>query len=127
MPSPSELEREFTIDPTKGAKAHSVTGYTFGAKEIAPDDPDCIAKKSVEHGGGSARHWVKRATFGPDAGRLLNPHSPDYPQFALHRVSRDRGLEQFEFKPVTPYCFAFYMEFLKSGNEAKLRQAEREI
>jgi hypothetical protein len=128
MPNPSASD-PFVIDAAANAVvdgAVQITGYTLGGKEADPAIPMCLAKKSFDPATGISRYWLKRASNGPDAGHLFNPHSPNFDRSTALAFHAHLGRGQYEFRRVNQAAFDAYLAFLQGGNLRDLRQAERE-
>jgi hypothetical protein len=103
----------------------SQEGYTLRGEPMEVDDPLCVAKRTADGFSGVARYWVKRATAGPCAGALFNPHSPDYVPESLHRKWAHSGRDNWEWSKVSADAFEAYLRFLRTGNGVHYRHAER--
>ena len=126
--SVKQEEGVFRPDPNKPDVVNGaveVTAYGLGGKEVDVDSSEALAKKSFDPATGVTRYWLKRATAGPDAGRLYNPQSPTFNADAAKRVRNDMGRGQYEFRKATAEAFELYLRFLVTGNPTHIRQAER--
>ncbi len=103
-----------------------VTGYGFGCKVIETTSGACLAKKSFDPATKQTMYWLKRATVGGDAGKLFNPHSPNFSEIGANRIFDAVGRGQYEFYKASQDSFDAYLRFLESGNILHLRHAERE-
>lgn len=130
MPSQSDRDFDkFVVDKAGNDAADGrvkLTGYGLGGEEVPADDPACLAKLSHDPATGRSRHWLKRATNGPESGHLYNPHSPLFEPGGVNRVVAHLGVGQYEFRPATEAAFDAYLRFLETDNTLHLRQAERE-
>lgn len=98
-------------------------GFTLEGEETIPDSDNCFCKQTQNLTTGSKKSYIKRGTFGPEGGKLYNPWSV----FGVkndHMKQRE-GRVAFVFKQVPELAFKQYLEFLKTRNEAFLRNAQR--
>lgn len=102
-----------------GATPAEVTGFGHDGKDIDPTTDRCLAKKVFDPDLNARTYFLKFATEGPDRGRLYNPVG----LFTDTQTSLARGAYQFRKVPVEK--FDLYIHFLKTGNPAHFRQAER--
>lgn len=123
------MQNQFIVSESQNALVDGPTaaiGYTFGGKEVPPDDQECLAKQVFDPATNNTRYWLKRATSGGDAGKLFNPHSPLFEAGGVNRFHKHLGKGQYEFVKTTKESFDAFLRFLVSGNTLHLRQAERE-
>lgn len=99
-----------------------MTGYDAAGSELAAGEPACVAKSSFNPDTKRTRFWVKAATYGRESGSFFNPCEHSLGGRGNSRTSRP----EFDWRTVTPAAFDMYIKFLRSGNPAHLRQAERE-
>jgi len=119
------------IDPTKGDPTRhtemEVCGYTFGGKAIAVDSPLCLAKSVLNKITGTTRYYLKRATVGPENGRLYNEHSPCFmPSPNRERSLGPFGKSQYQFRQASQKAFEHYLAYLRTNNPSHILMAERE-
>lgn len=102
------------------------TGYGLKGQEVDVRSAECLAKK-VE-GQYSTSYFIKRASAGPDAGRLYNPHSPNHmPGQNPLKVLGENGRARYEFRKVSREAFENYLAYLRTNNPSFIRMAERDI
>ena len=92
----------------------------YNGKVVNRDDPNCVARQ-----GDSGRCFARICTTGHMTATLFDPQSSDPAQ--LTQENRNTGRPRFEFRELTPESYASYVAFLRGGNPAYLRQAERGI
>lgn len=109
-------------DPNTGV---STVAYGTSGAEVESTSAGALAKATTDNETGNARYWLKYATGGPDAGHLYNPQSPTFNAGQARRFRPESGRAQYEFRRVTKESFDLYLRFLRTGNLANLRQAER--
>jgi hypothetical protein len=117
---------QFVMRPEAGAPVDqplAQAGFTFGGGPVGPDDPRCLAKRTANAATGEERFYVRSCTRGYQAGEMFNPATHAVAE--LHQENPALGRPQFEFRRVEKPAFAHYLSFLKTGNPASLRAAER--
>ncbi len=102
-----------------------VTGFAWGGEECEPTSKACLAKVSYDPETRRTRHFLKRATVGPEAGRLFNPQSATFDPSLLGKVTEYLGRGGYEWRPAHEEAFVLYLKFLKGGNPVDVRCAER--
>jgi len=131
MRNQSEINKSIhVIDPSKpvGLGEPLIVGYADKGKHVDVNSKECLAKAvTTPEAAGDTKYFIKRATMGAEAGRIFNPHSPNFSDYGSNRFWSEIGRAQYEFKPATKAAFELYLHFLTTGNLASLRQAEREI
>lgn len=132
MPNPLLAKSVHVINPSLPnpllvpADGETSEAYAWGLVPVNADAPECIAKKVVHMG--KATCFIKRATVGPDAGKLFNPSSPNHPvETNMTKVLGQNGKFMFEFRKSNERAYAFYLDFMRTGNIVHLRHAEREL
>ncbi len=117
-----DLEK-FRMDhgrPILGGDAQEVVFYAKGAEVFqGPETSACLAKSVKSLDLGTTRYFIKFSRIGRTAGHMVDPNEEDY----LGR----RGDGRYEVRTVTKAAFDNYILFLKTGNTARLLQAEREV
>lgn len=102
-----------------------ITYFSFpGAKESLVESKDSLAKK-IEFEGMPNQFYAKYSTSGMDSGQLCNPNSPLYNPINQTKFHSETGKYHYEWKKVKEEIFELYLSFLKTGNVAYIRQAER--
>lgn len=66
--------------------------------------------------------FVRRINLGVDMGRFLKPEDM-IGRKSFNQVTANR--EFTSYQKVSPENFRFYLEFLRTGNKRKLKEAER--
>lgn len=124
VPKPSEtpaLPDSITVYTNKvNRDAFDENGHPLlndGADEQAEDRQEACAKKVTKEG--KVYYYVKRG----NNGRFYNPvRNSEQTKTPLQRLK----LPEWRYKAVNEKTFLFYLEFLSTGNEAWLINAERE-
>jgi hypothetical protein len=99
-------------------------GYAMGGQIIDSDEPESLAK--VVHVGKNIQYYVKYATYGGDAGHMVNPNGLNHNKSDFTAIDR-YGREKYTYRKVRKEVFDLYKKFLETRNIAWLRQAERVI
>ena len=99
------------------------TNYSRDGVEIV-DSTDPFAQVTSDVETGSKRYYVSYSTYGVESNRMRNPHSQFQPD-QRNREVPSTGRKMFELREVSAESFELYTEFLKTSNEAALRNAER--
>lgn len=84
-----------------------------------------VAKRVLDREG--IHHYIKFSTMGFDRGHMLNPYGMYFKQHELSAAESKIGKRKYEYRLVPSEAFQEYVEFLKTRNEAYLRNAERRI
>jgi hypothetical protein len=95
--------------------------FTIGCEQINNDTETVFAKQR------NNRYYVKRATYGPEAGKLANPFGTLYKVGQSKTHENRTGKQQYEYSEVTKTVFDMYLKFLETHSEIYLRNAEREM
>ncbi len=98
--------------------------YIWGGEQVENDTQDVVAKSSHDKGFNTNSYWIKKATFGPEAGCMYNPLSPTFDRYSLGKVGNG-GRKAYEYKRVTEQSFNLYIQFIKTQNTLFLKNAER--
>ena len=85
---------------------------------VEAENRDITFAKKISSGGRNWRFFIKM----DNSGHLFNPIGI----YEGGHARRIRGTKQFNFKEVGIRAFNFYVDFLRTKNEARLRNAERE-
>jgi hypothetical protein len=110
--------------PSLAGEQGETVAYGQGGEVIDdPAGPACLAKSVKDAGTMTSRHFVKFSNVGPTAGGMLDPAE----ETDLDRRGDWTPAGRFTFRPVTKLAFDLYVRYLKTGNRAYLRQAEREV
>ncbi len=131
MPRQSEKAdfAKFILDVGANAIVDGPTvtqGYTRGGNLCLADHPEALARFTADHATGSRHYHLKRASQGPEAGRLWNPHSPTYDDRSNLAFHHHLGRYQYDWCKVTAEQFELYLTFLRTDDIRHLRHAERE-
>ena len=102
---------------------HQSAGYDGAGREIDPSSSDCVAKCTVVEKTGVAKHFVRVCRRGIDTGTFYNPQV--HPKAELIRFDGHLGRMRYDFAEVSQAAFDNYLAFLKTGNTALLRVAQR--
>jgi len=100
-----------------------VVAYDKKGGVIEPDSHGCVARVTVHEKTGLQKFEVRVCTRGLDTGLFYNPaahHHDDLIRFDSHT-----GKMRFSWREVGKSSFDSYVEFLKTGNAALLRMAQR--
>ncbi len=119
---------DFRVNPTEPDREipeWESVGYTYDGKQCDPDYQLCCAKAIKDNESGNTKYYVKYAMNGPNAGSLLNRNSPLFTVGDDTRKQTSAGRNRYEFKKVNEEAYLSYLRYLKSGNEAHLRIAQR--
>lgn len=105
-----------------------VNSYNSKGEEIKAekiDDKQVFCKRVCHQS--YAQCFIKAETFGISGGMFLNPTSMWFDSDRKNETISRTGKERFQFKKVSQEAFDLYIKFLKTGNVAYLRNAERMI
>lgn len=102
---------------------HQASGYDGAGREVDPQSSDCVAKSSVVEKTGVAKYFVRVCRRGIDTGTFYNPQI--HPKAELIRFDGHTGRMRYDFTEVSRAAFDNYLAFLKTGNTALLRVAQR--
>jgi hypothetical protein len=100
-----------------------VISYDKKANPIDAENHGCVARITVHEKTGLEKCEVRVCTRGIDSGLFFNPlnhHHDDLVRFDSHT-----GKLRFCWREVSRTSFDQYVQFLKSGNQAMLRMAQR--
>ena len=100
-----------------------VVAYDKRAGEIQPDDHGCVARVATHEKTGLEKYEVRVCTRGLDTGLFFNPQTHSHDE--LIRFDSHTGKMRFAWREVSKAAFDSYVEFLKTGNSALLRMAQR--
>lgn len=116
---------KFEIHPSKRLPADGPTssgGISTDGKTVDPARPECIVKWIVDDAG-RTRYFIKHCTTGHRSPAFFNPQADD--SDLLNQTNSSTGRPKYEFRAVGFEVFEYFLNFLKSGNIAFLRNAER--
>jgi hypothetical protein len=114
----TQSEREISGQRTEDRGQKMCYGIDL---EIVEDGPRSFAK--IDNG----KHFIKKATSGPESGHFLNPFSIWYDQTCKKSENPRMGKEVIQYQKVNPTCFNLYLRFLETRNLAHYRNAERAL
>jgi|APGre2960657404_1045060.scaffolds.fasta_scaffold44472_4 hypothetical protein len=106
----------------KDVGQHSI-GYDGAGSEVDSSSSDCVAKLVSIEKTGVIKHFVRVCRRGIDIGTFFNPQV--HAKAELFRFDGSTGRMRYDFTEVSPVAFDTYVAFLKSGNTALLRIAQR--
>lgn len=102
---------------------HQSTGYDGTGKEIDSSSSDCVAKLVTVEKTSVTKRFVRICRRGIDIGTFYNPQV--HAKAELVRFDSHTGRMRYDFTEVSQVAFDNYVAFLKSGNTALLRIAQR--
>ncbi len=106
--------------PSIGIGEDKVVGYLSDCfLTDRPDSHSCVAKSVWQHDTKTTRYFVK---YNAMTGVMVDPDDDTN----LARPGDWTSNGRFPFRPVTKTAFDLYLTFLKTKNQAYLRQAGRE-
>ena len=90
--------------------------------KITNDENISLCKSGYSDGTGRKYYWIRQNTIGLFAGGFIDitQHYED-----LQSKNRQKGTLNYPFQKVSKVSFENYLEFLRCGNQAMLRVAER--
>lgn len=123
-------EKEERVDPDKfrlnqgkpalAGDAKEIVGWSYdGLSILDPESPACLAKEEKQLQTGTVRYFVK---YNAVTGTMVDPDDDTN----LARRGDWTANGRFPFRPVQKGAYDFYVRFLKTKNQAYLRQAGRE-
>lgn len=101
-----------------------IVGYDKDGNRKTNDEvAGCFAVNILNQSKNTNKYLVKRGTRGNMGGKMLNILSPYYAPG--EESLRKDGIPKYKFCNVPENAFYYYVQFLKTKNEAFLRLAER--
>ena len=89
---------------------------------VTLDENSACAKKTYNQGTTKTRHFIKVDSYG----RAYNPIGM-YSENQINKFSARAGKKIYTFKEVNDKVFNYYINFLRTKNQALLRNTEREM
>jgi hypothetical protein len=118
-------EDRFVVDhgrPALRSGATETVGYSWDGLVIGDHEhPHCLCKTVKDLDTGTRQHFVKFSVAGHTAGSMVDPEEEN----DLARRGDWSAAGRFRFRAVPKEAFDLYLNFVKTGNRAYLRQAGR--
>jgi hypothetical protein len=102
--------------------AQQDSGYDGSGCSVGVESSECVAKCSVIKTG-VAKYFIRVCRRGIDTGTFYNPQV--HSKAELVRYDAHTGKMRYHFTEVSQSAFDNYVGFLKTGNVALLRVAQR--
>jgi hypothetical protein len=99
-------------------------GYGLHGKEVAVNLDKCFAKE-ITGGTGVTRFYIRVGTVGLEKNKFIDPNGLFYNAGDEQKFESTRGERRYEFRQVNKEAFELYINFLKTGNQVWLRNAQR--
>lgn len=112
---------QFRTSPAATA-APAAEGLTALGRAVDPADPKCLAKRVPLPRAKSEQYFVCVSTN--EERRLFDPLTDDLTHVG---VPASTGLPRWKLERVPEDAFRYYAEYLRAGNPARLREAQRSI
>lgn len=119
----SKLSEDAKKFLSKKTNPVDVVAYDRKGGGVDPQSHGCVARVSIHEKTGLEKYEVRVCTRGLDTGLFYNPathHHDDLIRFDSHT-----GKMRFSWREVGKEAFENYVDFLKTGNAALLRLAQR--
>ena len=116
------IHKNLPAEPSANLREQTI-GYTVGGEEVLASSPKSFAK--LVKRGSEYVYYVKIGRSGIVNGHLYNPYDSMFRPSQEDAVDAATGKPFWEYKRVNKAMFDAYLGFLKTRNQARLREAER--